>query len=101
MKTYQFIYLETKKIIKNPFVVFFEDKAHLEDCPSGKVDKNTSGQSGRISKSDMEDLDMSDKVLDQDKEPDMKDKLKADVLAMKSTHNGEATKLHDGEKTAT
>ena len=39
-KAYRLICLETKKIIKSPDVVFFEDKTHLEDCPSGSIDEN-------------------------------------------------------------
>ena len=37
-KAYRLICLETKEIIKSPDVVFFEDKTHLEDCPSGSID---------------------------------------------------------------
>ena len=38
-KEYQLICLETKKIIKSPDVVLFEDKMHLEDYSSERVDE--------------------------------------------------------------
>ena len=38
-KAYQSICLKMKKIIKSLDMVFFEDKTHLEDCPSGRVEK--------------------------------------------------------------
>ena len=34
IKAYRLICLETKKIIKNPDVMYFKDKTHLEDYPS-------------------------------------------------------------------
>ena len=63
---YRLICMEMKKIIKSLGVVFFEDKTHLEDCPSGKLIEYPRVKVDISSKLDVEDLDVSDNILEQD-----------------------------------
>src|SRR5450631_1333284 len=101
-KAYRLICLETKKIIKSPDVVFFEDKTHLEDCPSGSIDETPAVKVDISPKSEVEELEASGDVSEPDKEePKIEDESEAEVPAAKSTRSAEASKLDAGKKTAT
>ena len=102
-KAYRLICLETKKIIKSPDVVFFKDKTHLEDCPSGSIDKTSVAKVDISTKSDVDELEVDgDDSLEVYEEPDIKDEdAEANILATKSTCNAKASKLDHREKTVT
>ena len=82
-------------------MVFCEDKTHLEDCPNGRVEELQAVKVDMSPKLDMEDLDVSSNVSEQDEEPDMEEDAEADVPAAKSTRSGEVSKLDHGKKIAT
>ena len=93
--------METKKIIKSPDVLFFEDKTHLEDYPSGRIDKAPAVKVNISPKSDVEDLDANNNVSEQDEKPNMEEEAEANVPAAKSTPSGETSKLNTGKKNQT
>jgi hypothetical protein len=100
-KAYRLICLETKKIIKSLDVVFFEDKTHLEDCPSGSIDEAPAIKVDISPKSEVEELDASGDVSELDEEePNIEDEKEAEVPAAESTRSAEASKLNAGKKTA-
>lgn len=98
-KAYRIFCLETKKIIKS--VVFFEDKMHFEDCPSGRVDGEPTVKVDVSSKLEEEELEANDNVLEADEEFDVEEKAEANLPAMKSICSGEASKFETGKKIAT
>ena len=95
-EVYWLICLETKKIVKSLDIVFFEDKTYLEDCSNGRFNRAPTVSVDISPKSNMEELETNGKLL----EPDMKERAEANVLAMKSTCNREASKLGAGKKNA-
>lgn len=74
---------------------------HLEDCLSGRVDEAHAVNVKTSSKSDVEDLVASGKVLEQDKKSNIEEEMKANVPTTKSTYNGEASKFDTNKKTIT
>ena len=92
-KAYRLTCLEIKKIIKNMNAVFLKDKTHLEDSPSGRVDEAPAVKVDIFPKLDMEYLNASSNVAEQDEEPDMKEDAEANVPAVKSTRSGGHQKL--------
>jgi len=102
-KAYRLICLETKKIIKSPDVVFFENKMHLEDCPSGRVEKQSAVKVDISAKSDDDEMEANDNdLLEPDEEHHIeKEDVEANIPATKSTRSAEATKLDHGKKPAT
>ena len=62
-----------KKIIKSPDVVFLDDKTHLEDCPSGRVDETPAVKLDIFPKSMAEDLNMSGNVSEPNEEYGIKE----------------------------
>ena len=103
-KAYRLICLETKKIIKSPDVVFFEDKTHLEDCPSGSIDETPAVKVDISAKSDVDESEAKgDDPLEAHEEPDMEEEedAEANIPATKSTRSAEASKLDYGKKPAT
>lgn len=99
IKAYWFICLETQKIIKSPNVVFFKDKMHLEDCPSGKFDETRMIKVDIILILDIEELEAN--ILDQDEESDMEEEAEAKVPATKFTHSSEVLRFDASKKTTT
>jgi hypothetical protein len=94
--------LKTKKIIKSPDVVFFEDKTHLEDFPSGSIDEAPAVKVDISPKSEVEELEARGDVSEPDEEElNIEDESEAEVLAEKSTRSAEASKLNAGKKTTT
>ena len=101
-KAYWLICLEKKKIIKKPDVVFFEDKSHLEDCPSGRIAEVPAVKVDISPKLEVEELKASGDASEPDEEePSIEIKSEAEVLTAKSTCSSEAPKLNTGKKTAT
>ena len=81
--------METKKIIKSLDVVFFEDKMHLENCPSGRIEEPPAVKMDISTKSDVEELEVSGDVKEPDMEkPNIEDEFEAEVPAAKSTCSG-------------
>ena len=101
MKAYRLIFLEMKKIIKRPDVVFSKDKTHLEDCPNGRTGKTPAVKVDISPKLDVEELEANDNDSKPDKEPNIENEVEADVPATKSTHNNKARKIDVIKKTAT
>jgi hypothetical protein len=103
-KAYRLICLETKKIIKSPDVVFFEDKTHLEDCPSGSVDVEPAVKVDISAKSEADESEANgdDPSEEVNEEPDIEeDDAEANIPPTTSTRSTEASKLNHGKKPAT
>ena len=90
-----------KKIIKSVDVVFFKDKVHLEDFPSGRLGEAPAIKVDISSKLDVKELEANGNVFERDEEPDIKDKVEANVLAKQCTCSNEASKLDASKKIAT
>jgi hypothetical protein len=90
----------TKKIIKSPDLVFFEDKLHLENCPNGKVDKVLVVKMGISPKLEVEELEAKgDASEPENEEPNVEDESKAELPAAKSTRRAETLKLDTSKDT--
>jgi hypothetical protein len=102
-KAYRLICLETKKIIKSSDMVFFKDKTHLEDCPSGRVEEQSAVNVDISAKSDEDEMKANGNDFSEpDEEHHIEEEdAEANIPATKSTRSAEATKLDHGKKPAT
>lgn len=78
-------------------MVFFEDKPHLEDCPTKRIDKEPMIKVDVPPNSKEEELKANDNVS----KTDIEEQVEANIPAMKSTYSGDILKLDSGEKIAT
>ena len=103
-KAYRLICFKTKKIIKSPDVVFFEDKTNLVDCPSVSIDGTPVVKVDISAKLDV-DVSKVDggNLLEAHEEPviDLEEDAQANNPATKSTRSAEASNLDHGKKPAT
>ena len=103
-KAYRLIWLETKKIIKSPDVMFFEDKMHLEDCSSGSIDKALAVKVDISAKLDVDESEANgdDPLEEVNEEPDFEeDDAVGNIPPMKSICSAEALELNHNKKPAT